>query len=103
MPDASARGGGARHARRAALCCAVLLAAAPTATAQSVCLPAPRLLTTMPMGGRAGTQVEVTIGGEHLDEAGGLVFSDPRVTAAPKAGPDGRPEPDKYVVAIAAD
>lgn len=103
MPDASARGSDASRTGRAALCCGVLLAAASTATAQSVCLPAPRLLTTMPMGGRAGTQVEVTISGEHLEEAGALVFSDPRVTATPKAGSEGRPDSDKYVVAITAD
>ena len=37
--------------------------------AQLVILPAPRLLTTMPMGAKAGTTVEVTITGEHIEEA----------------------------------
>ncbi|MBS0201376.1 MAG: serine protease [Planctomycetes bacterium] len=71
--------------------------------AQSVGLPAPRLLTTMPMGGRAGTQVEVTISGENLDNVDQLAFSDPKITAAPKLNAAGQPEPNKYVVTIAAD
>ncbi len=71
--------------------------------AQSVCLPAPRLLTTQPMGGKAGTQFEVTISGEHLEELGDLVFSDSRITAAPKLDAAGKAEPNKYVVSIAAD
>ena len=49
-----------------------LMGIAPVAFAQSVCLPAPRLLTTMPMGGKAGTQFEITISGENLDELGEL-------------------------------
>lgn len=72
-------------------------------SAQSVCLPAPRLLTTMPMGGRVGTAVEITITGDHLDNADLLVFSDPRLTAQPKLNAAGQPEPMKYVVTIAAD
>lgn len=73
------------------------------AQAQSVCLPAPRLLTTMPMGGKAGTQIEVTISGEHLDDANELSFSDRRITATRKLNEAGQPEPNKYVVSIAAD
>ena len=73
------------------------------AWAQSVGLPAPRLLTTMPMGGRVGTQVEVTISGEHLDNADQLAFSDPKITATAKLNAAGQPEPNKYVVSIAAD
>ncbi|MDB5340476.1 MAG: hypothetical protein JWN70_6095 [Planctomycetaceae bacterium] len=70
--------------------------------AQSVCLPAPRLLTTMPMGGKAGTQVEITITGEHLDDANQLAFSDPHITATRKLNAAGQPEPNKYLVTIAA-
>lgn len=66
-------------------------------------LPAPRLLTTMPMGGAAGSQIEVTIGGDFLDAADELVFSDPRITATRKLDAAGQPEPKKYVVIIAAD
>jgi len=74
-----------------------------TVLAQSVCLPAPRLLTTMPMGGQAGTQVDVTITGEHLDDAGELIFSDPRIKAAPKLTAEGKPVANQYTVSIAAD
>ena len=70
-------------------------------SAQSVCLPAPRLLTTMPMGGTAGSQVEITISGENLEEADDLVFSDPRITASHKLDAAGKPEPNKYLVTIA--
>ncbi|HTN76058.1 MAG TPA: serine protease, partial [Pirellulaceae bacterium] len=71
--------------------------------AQSVGLPAPRLLTTMPMGGQVGTQVDVTISGEYLDEADQLIFSDPRITTARKLDPAGQPVPNQYVVSIGAD
>lgn len=83
--------------------CVATLCVASTLPAQSVCLPAPRLLTTMPMGGKVGTQVEITITGDHLDDADQLVFSDPRITATRKLDPAGQPVPNKYVVAIADD
>lgn len=73
------------------------------ALAQSVGLPAPRLLTTMPMGGQVGTQVDVTISGEHLDDVDLLTFSDPRITATPKLDAAGKPLANQYVVTIAAD
>lgn len=73
------------------------------ACAQSVGLPAPRLLTTMPMGGQVGTQVEVTISGEYLDDADQLTFSDPRITAVRKLDSAGQAVPSQYVVTIAAD
>lgn len=86
---------------------AILLVAvvltATSASAQSVCLPAPRLLTTMPMGGKAGSQVEITIAGEHLDDAKEFMFSDARLSATPKLNAAGQPEANKYVVTIAAD
>jgi hypothetical protein len=74
-----------------------------TARSQSVCLPSPRLLTTLPMGGQAGTTVEVTITGDNLDDADDLIFSDSRITAAPKLDTAAKREAGKYVVAIAAD
>lgn len=86
-----------------ALLLALVLLASSRATAQSVCLPAPRLLTTMPMGGQVGTEVEITISGDHLDDADQLAFSDPRITARPKIDAAGKPEPNKYLVTIAAD
>ncbi len=73
------------------------------AAAQSVGLPAPRLLTTMPMGGKVGTQVEVAITGEHLDEADQLVFSDARITAQRKLDAAGQPVAQRYVVSIPSD
>lgn len=76
---------------------------ASVVVAQSVCLPAPRLLTTMPMGGKVGTQVEVTIDGENLDDADELMFSDSRLTATRKLNAAGQPERNRYVVNIAAD
>jgi len=89
---------------------ACLLAAVLTLTsestqlmAQSVCLPAPRLLTTMPMGGQAGTQVEITITGEHLDAADELMFSDPRITAVRKLDAKGTAIPNHYVVTISPE
>lgn len=82
---------------RYAIAWALFLAWASTAGAQSVGLPAPRLLTITPMGGRVGTEVEVVITGEHLDEVGDLTFSDSRITAKRK------PEANRYAVNIAAD
>jgi hypothetical protein len=71
--------------------------------AQEVCLPAPRLLTIMPMGGQAGTTVEVAITGEEIDEASDLLFSTPKITAKPKLDAQGKPEPNKFLVTVAAD
>jgi hypothetical protein len=71
--------------------------------AQAVGLPAPRLLTTTPMGAKAGSQVETSITGENIDDADELMFSDRRITAARKRNAEGQPEPNQYVVTIAAD
>lgn len=71
--------------------------------AQSVCLPAPRLLTTMPMGGKAGSQVEVTVSGENIEDADALTFSDPKITATRNLNADGLPIPGRYSVNIAAN
>ncbi|MCC9604562.1 serine protease [Blastopirellula sp. JC732] len=73
------------------------------AMAQSVCLPAPRLLTTMPMGGQVGTTLDVTITGESLEELDQLRFSHPAITATRKLADDGSPVANQYVVTIAAD
>jgi hypothetical protein len=94
-----------QRGRRALATAAVLvaLAAPQMCVAQSVGLPAPRLLTTKPMGGQVGTKVDVTITGEHLDDVTDLLFSDARLTAAPKLGADGKPIPMQFAVTIAAD
>ena len=101
---ARSRANVARFAARSAFCGLAVLANLPeSASAQSVGLPAPRLLTTMPMGGKAGTEVEIRISGEHLEEPGELSFSDARLTAKPKTGTDGKPVPNVYLVKIAPD
>lgn len=74
-----------------------------TAEAQSVCLPAPRLLTTMPMGGKAGTTFDVKIAGQDIDDADELNFSHPGITAVPKLDQNGLPIPNQFVVTIAKD
>ncbi len=71
--------------------------------AQQVCLPAPRLLTVMPMGGQVGTTVEVSITGESIEDITDLLFSAPGITAKPKTAADGKAEPNKFVVTIAPD
>jgi hypothetical protein len=59
---------------------------AASAFGQQVTLPLPRLLTVMPMGGQAGTNVEVTITGENIEDVTELTFSTPKITAKPVAG-----------------
>ncbi|WP_182866419.1 PPC domain-containing protein [Stieleria mannarensis] len=71
--------------------------------AQSVCLPAPRLLTTMPMGGQAGTEIEVKVTGQSLDGSEQLIFSDPSIIATPKLSDDGTVVADTFLVRIAKD
>lgn len=83
--------------------CVFIFALAANACAQSVCLPLPRLLTTMPMGGTAGSQLELTITGENIDGASELMFTHPGLTATQKLDANGKPETNKYVVTIAAD
>lgn len=68
------------------------------ALAQQVTLPLPRLLTVMPMGGQSGTQVDVTITGENIEDVTELTFSTPKITAKPIAGTT-----NKFNVSIAAD
>lgn len=93
----------ARHFQATAIAWALLIGCASLASAQSVGLPAPRLLTTMPMGGKVGTEFDITITGEHLDDAGDLIFSDPRITAKRQVDPAGMPIDNRYAVKIAAD
>src|SRR5262249_19067231 len=93
----------ARPFARTAAALAVVVACAAPAAGQSVGLPTARLLTVTPMGGKVGTTFEVAVNGEHLDEAGDLLFSDPGVTAARKRDAAGGPVPDRYVVTIAPD
>ncbi|MFM8470448.1 MAG: hypothetical protein ACKODH_10830 [Limisphaerales bacterium] len=64
------------------LAMAVGFSVSTSAFAQSVILPTPRLLTTMPMGGQGGTTVEVVITGEVLEDVTDLLFSNPKITAS---------------------
>jgi hypothetical protein len=71
--------------------------------AQSVCLPAPRLLTTMPMGGQIGTSLDVSITGQNFEDVEELRFSHPGITAIHETDEDGTRLPNRYEVTIAAD
>jgi hypothetical protein len=55
------------------------------------------------MGGQAGSKFDVKIAGDNLEDADELTFSDPRIAATRKLNAAGKPEPDQYLVAIAAD
>src|SRR5690348_4864777 len=47
-------------------------------------LPVARLTSILPLGGKQGAEVAVTIHGTDLDGATGLRFSHPGITAKPK-------------------
>ena len=81
----------------------VALVTASSSWGQSVCLPSPRLLTTMPMGGQSGTRFDVTISGEHLDQVDSLFFSSDKIQATPKLDAAGVVVPNAFVVEIDAD
>lgn len=70
---------------------------------QLVILPAPRLLTVMPMGAKAGSTVEVAVTGDNIDEDSQLVFSNPKLSAQPKLEPSGAVAKNKFVVTVPAD
>ncbi|HQX51201.1 MAG TPA: serine protease [Planctomycetaceae bacterium] len=89
--------------RRIFLLIIVLACLPPELRAQSVCLPLPRLLTTMPMGGTVGTQIEVTISCQNVEDPDELLFTHPGITATQKLDANGQPEANKYIVTIAAD
>jgi hypothetical protein len=72
-------------------------------------LPNPRLLEVHPKGGQKGTQVNLSLSGQDLDEATQMIFSHPGITAVPKMNPprqfDKEPQviPNQFTVTIAAD
>ncbi|MCB1210377.1 MAG: PPC domain-containing protein [Verrucomicrobiales bacterium] len=78
--------------------CCLLFFTSAAAFSQQVTLPLPRLLTVMPMGGQVGTEVEVTITGENIEEVSALTFSTPKIAAKPVADAT-----NKFRVSIAAD
>ena len=73
------------------------------AFSQLVCLPAPRLLTLMPMGAQAGKSVEVTLTGENTENVTEMLFSTPKITATPLKDKDGKLLENKFLLTIAAD
>ena len=81
----------------------VALIVTSVAHAQSVCLPAPRLMTITPMGGQVGTTVDVVITGQNFEDVGELSFSHPGIIAVPKLGDNNLPIERQYSVSIAAD
>ena len=83
---------------KSVLSIAVSALLAASAFSQQVTLPLPRLLTMMPMGGQAGTNVEVSITGENIEDVTELQFSTPQIAAKPVAGAE-----NKFTVSIAAD
>ena len=78
----------------------VVATSVETVHSQSVCLPAPRLLSTMPMGGQISTEFEVEIRGQNLDDIESLLFSSPEITAKPKISADGELVPNRFIVSI---
>lgn len=86
-----------------AIVLASLWLAATSFAQQAVCLPAPRLLTVMPMGGQAGTNVDVTITGESVEDVRELLFSSPKITAKPLVDANGKAVENKFTVSIAPD
>lgn len=75
----------------------------PTLHAQDVVLPAPRLLTILPMGGQIGTSFDATISGNYIEDAYALLFSQSGVVAKPKLGTDGKPVLNKFTVSISPE
>ena len=69
----------------AALFCGAWWPAESRLLAQSVGLPAPRLLTTMPMGGKVGTRSRSPSPARTSTRPSELIFSDRRITAKRKA------------------
>lgn len=92
-----------RHSAFAILVVAIVIGKQTPALAQSVGLPAPRLLTTTPMGGRIDSSVDVVVQGDNIEHPETLLFSDPRITAVQKLDADGLPVDRTFVVTIADD
>jgi len=93
-----------RHSRSAFRLCSLAIALCGSAAfAQSVGLPTPRLLTTLPMGAQTGSSVEVAITGQHIDGASELRFSHPGIAAQPIVDKAGKPVANKFRITVAKD
>jgi hypothetical protein len=92
-----------------AACGLALVVTVALASPAAAELPQPLLTAIHPAGGQRGTEVTVTLSGADLDEARGMLFSHPGISARPllaaptEFDPEPRPVPGKLVVAIAAD
>lgn len=83
------------HSVRFAAVVAIFGACLLTALAQQAPpagLPQPRLLYVMPMGGKAGSELELVLTGQDAEESQGLAFSHPAIKA--ELLPDAPPPPD---------
>ncbi len=100
---------GARIRAALALRISISLAAFALPTFALAQLPAARLSSIYPAGGKAGAKVEVTITGIDLDDCDRLWFSDERITASQKTTPPGEfdlapnPVANTFEVTIPAD
>jgi len=77
------------------------------AQAQQI-LPMARLFSVYPNGAQRGGTADVTVAGTDLDDASGLMFSDPGITAVPKMaeakdGKPGKPLPGQFTVTVKGD
>src|SRR5882762_3149980 len=92
-----------RSVQRCSRFCLVMLAVTLGCQAPLAQLPAARISTIFPPGGKAGTTVEVSLSGADLDDANQLLFSDTNIVATPKlVGATGQPDPNKFTIAIGA-
>src|SRR5580698_2853231 len=85
---------------------ALLLGFASHAEAQTPSLPAARLYSIYPAGGKQGTTFDVTIAGADLDDARQLQFAEPGISGEPKMGEPAlgqtgpQPLPGQFTVTI---
>src|SRR5437868_11470361 len=91
-----------RHAAKVRLLLLAAFLIATTLPAQqpppSSGLPAPRLFSLFPCGGKAGTTLEVTFTGQDIEDPQSLLFSEPGIKAEPvqpTAPPPPPPDPKK--------
>ncbi|HBJ38521.1 MAG TPA: hypothetical protein DDZ51_27955 [Planctomycetaceae bacterium] len=78
-------------------------AIAQHAIAQINFVPTTQLTSLFPAGASAGTTTDVTIAGEHLDDASRLVFAIPGITSEPKCDQTGKPIPNVFLVTTQGD
>jgi hypothetical protein len=104
----------ARRTAAVALVAALFAGPAPAQQPPGSQFPNPELLTVTPPGGKAGTTVEVTVTGTHLEEPESLLFSHPGFKAEPivppappadpkKPMPPAKPAVTQFKVTIAPD